>query len=210
MNAEMLHALLKTVMDRLDNPLIEFQPIEVELKDPLASERMLKKIGILRTMKCDIQPELYDWLKILPENAVLRGIIWLEEADGEQESEKPVNILKRKKEKKPLAGPHAKFWDELYLEGIIGNPLFMECFGIEPGLADWESKVAAQWEDARVVSDVAPAALLTLLREYFLGKQEPLTEEGQQVVALLAEIRLIEEKLKPVYAPDQYIDPSEL
>ena len=211
MKAEMLHALLETVMDRLDNPLIEFQPIEVELKDPLASERMLKKIGILRTMKCDIQPELYDWLKILPENAILRGIIWLEEADGvEQGSEKPVNILKRKKGEKPPVGPHAQFWEELFLEGIIGNPLFMECFGIEPGLAEWESRIADHWEDARAASDVAPAALLTMIRMRYIGSNHPLDETGQKAIELIAEIRLIEEKIKPAYAPNQYIDPTEL
>jgi len=213
MKAEMLHALLETVMDRLDNPLIEFQPIEVELKDPLASERMLKKIGILRTMKCDIQPELYDWLKILPENAILRGIIWLEEADeAEQGSEKPVSILKRKKGEKPPVGPYAKFWEELFLEGIISNPLMMELFLIEPGLADWESKVVKPWQSqgANLVSDVAPELLLTLIRDYYLGVAEPLDETGKKAIELIAEIRLIEEKIKPAYAPNQYIDPTEL
>lgn len=154
MNAETLHQLLTEMRERLEHPLGHMRPVEVALKDPIPSESRPKKVGILRKARFDIDADFYDWLMTLPENCVLKGILWMEE-EGE-----PV----QKKTKKPAKGPHGKFWQEMFLEGVIGRADFQQWTGVSPGLEKWEEAVRALFgKDS--LTDVSPEMLLAKLQE---------------------------------------------
>jgi len=158
LSIEQLAALLKEVMTRLDHPLPEMRPVELELKDPLARETNTKAVGWTRKVTGDITIEFYEWLKTLPDNAILKGFIWLEEAEPTQTPEIT------KKEKKPKKGPHGKFWEELFLEGIIGTHEFKTIFGLPDGLGNWNEIVRARFEKDSL-THISPDEVLMYIRK---------------------------------------------
>lgn len=158
LSAEQITALLQEMMARLDHPLPEMRPVEIELKDALARETNTKAVGWTRKVTGDITVEFYEWLKTLPDNAILKGFIWLEEVEPIQTPEIA------KKEKKPKKGPHGKFWEELFLEGIIGTHEFKTIFGLPDGLDNWNEIVRARFEKDSL-THIAPDEVLMYIRK---------------------------------------------
>lgn len=191
MDAEQLQELLKEMMARFDHPLGHMRPVEFMLKDPLPSETRPKKIGIITKAKFDILKEFYDWLMVAPENCVMRCIGWIEE-EGEGQ---PVVTTK-----KPEKGTHGKFWQEMFLEGIIGRADFQQWTGVQPGLEGWEKILRALFEKESLTF-VSPEMLLEYLRK----------EAGpDRLKGLLKAIEGIAKLGEPEFPPDQYFSPFDL
>lgn len=196
MDAEQLQELLKEMMARLDHPLEYMRPVEFELKDPLPSETRPKKLGVITRAKFDILKEFYDWLMCAPENCVMRCIGWIEE---EGEGQPTVTVTKQKKVK-PEKGTHGKFWQEMFLEGIIGRADFQQWTGVQPGLDGWEKIVRKIFEQDSLTF-VSPEMLLTWLRE----------QAGpDRLKGLLKAIEGIAKLGEPEFPPDQYFSPFDL
>jgi len=195
MNAEQLHQALTEMQARLEHPLEHMRPVEFQLKDPLPSETRVKKVGVITRAKFDILKEFYDWLMCAPENCVMRCIGWIEE-EGEGQ---PIVTTKPKKAK-PEKGTHGKFWQEMFLEGIIGRADFMQWTGVQPGLEDWEKIVRAIFEKESLTF-VSPKMLLDWLRK----------EAGpDRLKELLKAIESIANSREPEFPPDQYFSPFDL
>lgn len=80
MSPEQITELLKELLERVEHPLEMMRPMEVSLKDPTPSESRRRIIGIVRRSGFDIDTDVYNWLQnVIPEKAVLKGILWLEE-----------------------------------------------------------------------------------------------------------------------------------
>ncbi len=196
MDAEQLQEWFKEMMARFDHPLEHMRPVEFQLKDPLPSETRPKKIGIITKAKFDILKEFYDWLMVAPENCVMRCIGWIEE-EGEGQ---PVVTTKTKKAGKPEKGKHGKFWQEMFLEGIIGRADFQQWTGVQPGLDGWEKTVRAIFEQDSLTF-VSPEMLLEYLRK----------EAGpDRLKNLLKTIEKIANLGEPNFPPDQYFSPFDL
>lgn len=140
LSAEQITALLQEMMARLDHPLLEMRPVEIELKDPLARETNTKAVGWTRKVTGDITIEFYEWLKTLPDNAILKGFIWLEEAVPAQQPE----IAKKEKRPAKEKGPHGKFWQEMVHAGINTLPEFQAIFDIQ-NPDKWNEEVRAKF-----------------------------------------------------------------
>ncbi len=140
LSAEQITALLQEMMARLDHPLPEMRPVEIELKDPLARETNTKAVGWTRKVTGDITIEFYEWLKTLPDNAILKGFIWLEEAVPAQQPE----IAKKEKRSAKEKGPHGKFWQEMVHAGINTLPEFQAIFDIQ-NPDKWNEEVRAKF-----------------------------------------------------------------
>jgi hypothetical protein len=196
MDAETLHTRLTEMQARLEHPLEHMRPVEFELKDPLPSETRVKKVGVITRAKFDILKEFYDWLMVAPENCVMRCIGWIEE-DGEGQ---PVVTTKPKKASKPEKGAHGKFWQEMFLEGIIGRADFQQWTGVQPGLEGWEKTVRALFEKDSLTF-VSPEMLLKWLREQ---------AGSDRLKGLLKAIEDIAKTGEPDFPPDQYFSPFDL
>lgn len=196
MDAEQLQEWLKEMMARLEHPLEHMRPVEFQLKDPLPSETRVKKVGVITRAKFDILKEFYDWLMVAPENCVMRCIGWIEE-EGEGQ---PIVTTKPKKASKPEKGTHGKFWQEMFLEGIIGRADFQQWTGVQPGLDGWEKIVRKIFEQDSLTF-VSPEMLLEWLRE----------QAGpDRLKGLLKAIEGIAKLGEPEFPADQYFSPFDL
>lgn len=177
LSAEQLKALLEEVGTRIDHPLPEMRPVAIEMKDPLGRETNSKAVGWTRKVTADIVVEFYEWLKTLPDNAILKGFVWLEEADATQ----PMGTAK-KEPKKPKKGPHGKFWQEMFLENVISRPEFKTLFGIPDNLKSWKEPL--RWHfSSDSLTHVSPAMLITKLKEAGLTE---LADQIQKIADSLA------------------------
>jgi len=197
MNAEQLHTLLTEMQARLEHPLGHMRPVEGTFKDPLGREGETLKYGVVRKMTCDITEETYLYLKMLPKPCVLRGVFWLEE---EGEGQPTVTVTKPKKASKPEKGTHGKFWQEMFLEGIIGRADFQQWTGVQPGLDGWEKTVRAIFEQDSLAF-VSSEMLLKWLRE----------QAGpDRLKGLLKAIEGVANLGEPEFPADQYFSPFDL
>lgn len=199
MDAEQLHTLLTEMQARLEHPLGHMRPVEFQLKDPLPSETRVKKVGVITRAKFDILKEFYDWLMCAPENCVMRCIGWIEE-EGEGFERLPALPKKERKTSKPEKGTHGKFWQEMFLEGIIGRADFQQWTGVQPGLDGWEKIVRAIFEQDSLTF-VSPEMLLEYLRK----------EAGpDRLKGLLKAIEGIANLGEPEFPTNQYFSPFDL
>ena len=171
-SAEQLHVLLHQLLERLKQPLPEMQPIHTQLKDPVPRETRPKKIGILRKSTFDIDSEFYEWLKWMPENVVINCIMWVEElpaAENPPTEDTPAQMIVPKKQRSvtsiPKDGPHGKFWQEMFLEGIIGRQDFRQLMGIPENLSEWSERVREIF-GSHSLTHISPADLI----EWIEGK----------------------------------------
>ena len=196
LTTEQLKDLLAEMMARFDHPLEYMRPVEFQLKDPLPSETRVKKVGVITRAKFDILKEFYDWLMCAPENCVMRCIGWIEE-EGEGQ---PAVTTKPKKASKPEKGTHGKFWQEMFLEGIIGRADFQQWTGVQPGLDGWEKTLRALFEKESLTF-VSPEMLLDFLRK----------EAGpDRLKGLLKAIEGVANLGEPEFPADQYFSPFDL
>lgn len=196
MTPEQLHALLKELLARLDNPLPQMQPIEVALKDPLPREARTKQVGVTRKVTFDLDKETYDWLMVdIPETAILKGILWLEEPGEIGEAVTPAKP-KRSKTSIPKDGPHGEFWQEMFLEGVIGQNDFKQLTGVADGLADWHETIRALFETPSL-TNISPDTLLLWL-------------VGRAQDDLIDKVRRIAKSQEPEFPVGQYYSPFDL
>ena len=193
MNAETLHQLLTEVQERLEHPLEYMRPVEVALKDPIPSESRPKKVGVIRKARFDIDSDFYGWLMTLPENCILKGIVWMEEEGEPAEPAKP-------KKTKPAKGSHGKFWEEMFLEGVIGRADFQQWTGVQPGLDKWQEIVRALFEKDSL-TEVSPEMMV----EWLLKEAGP-----DRLDNLRKKIQSVADSLKPDFPEGQYFSPFDL
>lgn len=196
LTAEQLKELLAEMMARFDHPLPHMQPVEFQLKDPVPSETRPKRLGIITKAKFDILQDFYQWLIVAPETCTIRCIGWIEE-EGEGQ---PVVTTKTKKTSKAEKGTHGKFWQEMFLEGIIGRADFQQWTGVQPGLDGWEKTVRAIFEQDSLTF-VSPEMLLEWLR----NQAGP-----DRLKSLVKAIEGIANLGEPEFPADQYFSPFDL
>ncbi len=186
LSAEQLHAALSEMSGRLNHPLEWMRPILTELKDPAPTETRPRKIGVLRRARFDVLAEFYQTLMQMPEDVVLNCIIWAQET-----GEAPTPEI-AKKEKKPKKGPHGKFWEELFLEGIIGTHEFKTIFGLPDGLNNWNEVVRARFEKDSL-THISPDEVLMYIRKNHR------VEDGFEIdpSSLMARISAIGQQMSP-------------
>lgn len=197
LSVEQLHALLEEVQERLKNPLPEMQPFQVELKDPRPSERSTK-IGWIRKLSAEIDSEVYDQLKRLPDNYVLKGFLWLEEMPAEQQQTKTT---------KKTEGEYGQFWKDMFLEMVIGSADFKMTFpGLENGLENWSKTVAGHFGLVNEsLNTVGPKQLIA-----FIEKTWANTEKQGIVERLTRKINEVAGLSNSQFPPGQYFSPAML
>jgi hypothetical protein len=191
-NAETLHQLLTEVQERLEHPLEHLRPVEVALKDPVPSESRPRKVGVIRKARFDIDSDFYGWLMTLPENCVLKGIVWMEEGS--------VAVEPAKKKTKPTKGPYGKFWEEMFLEGVIGRADFQQWTGVQPGLDKWQETVRALFGKESLTEVSHEMMIEWLLKEAGPDRLDNLRKKIQSVA----------DSLKPDFPEGQYFSPFDL
>lgn len=194
MNAETLHAQLTEMQARLDHPLEYMRPRLFELKDPVPSESRPKNLGIVTKSRFDIQKELYNWLMTLPENCVIQCIGWVQEP-GEGE---PVPAKKTKAKPKPAKGEFGNFWQELFLEMVIGRADFRQWLRITD-MDKWTEEVK-QTLQVESLTTVSP----TMLIDWLLQEAGP--DRLTSLRAKIAEIGQLNEN----FPPGQFFSPWDM
>lgn len=209
LTAAQITELLKELMERVEHPLSHMEPFEVELKDPLPREARTKAAGLTRKATFDIDADLYRHLQdTVPENAILKGILWMEEAPEAPELKTqaeaaPTKEKTGRKPAKPASGPHGKFWEELYLEGIVGRKDFKYLFNIPDGLTGWNEIVRDEF-GFDSLTKVSPEELCQWIRN------RGIQEDGNAWTELLANIDGIVKKLDPRFADGQFLSPFDM
>lgn len=198
LTAEQLKELLAEMMARFDHPLQHMQPIEFQLRDPVPSETRPKRIGIITKAKFDILKDFYDWLIVAPEACTIRCIGWIEE-EGE-----PVEAPAKKKTKAQLKkesdGPHGAFWQDMFLEQIIGRSDFQQWTGIMPGLDGWKEKLHAIFS-VDSLTHISPE----MLTDWLANAAGP-----DRLKDLIAKIKSIAGMQAPSFPAGQYFSPFDL
>ena len=202
LSAEQITALLQEMMARLDHPLSEMRPVELELKDPLGRETNTKAVGWTRKVTGDITVELYEWLKTLPDNAILKGFIWLEEAEPIQAPE----IAKKEKKAVKEKGPHGKFWQEMVHAGINTLPEFQAIFDIQ-NPDKWNEEVRAKFGKTSLTF-VSPEEVIQYVRK------NSKVEDGFEIdpSSLMDKINAVTKKVSPspTLPPGQHFSPADI
>jgi len=203
MNAEQLQSLLQEIMARVDHSLVSMQPIEAEFKDPTPSERLLNKIGWLRKVSAEITPELYEWMKTQPDKYVLKGIVWVEEIE---ESPNPQPTQAKSKKAKKEKGEWGSFWQDMFLEGVIGRTDFKHLFDIPDGLTDWNKIVRGYFglTDGSL-TEVSPEQLIK-----WLEMAEHPSEVNPTTSGLIAKIKEVAGMGQPALPAGKTFSPAAL
>ncbi len=203
MNAEQLQFLLQEMMARVDHSLVSMQPIEAEFKDPTPSERLLNKIGWLRKVSAEITPELYEWMKTQPDKYVLKGIVWVEEI-GETPNPQPTQAKSKKVKKEK--GEWGSFWQDMFLEGVIGRTDFKHLFDIPDGLTDWNKIVRGYFglTDGSL-TEVSPEKLIE-----WLEMAEHPSEVNPTTSGLIAKIKEVAGMGQPALPAGKAFSPAAL
>lgn len=203
MSPEQIKTLLEELLARVEHPLEMMRPMEVELKDPTPSESRRKVIGIVRRSGFDVDTDVYNWLQnVIPEKAVLKGILWLEEESETTDAAQPTHVSK-KRSQKPPKGPHGKFWEELFLECFIGQERVKELWDIPSPLpTNWNDYVKVIFNEPDSLTNISPGAVMSWL----VKRGE--TELADQVGAISSKIKVKAEK--EVFPAGQYFSPFQL
>lgn len=203
MSPEQIKTLLEELLARVEHPLEMMRPMEVSLKDPTPSESRRKVIGIVRRSGFDVDTDVYNWLQnVIPEKAVLKGILWLEEEAEPTDAAQPASTGK-KRSQKPPKGQHGTFWQELFLECFVGQERVKALWGLQTPLeTNWEDRVKVVFNEPDSLTNISPGAVMS----WFVKAGE--TDLADQVGSISSKIKTKAEK--EVFPAGQYFSPFDL
>jgi len=186
---EQLRAALAELQLRMDHALPAMRPFLVEMASPMPRESRRKASGVTRAVTFDIDGELYQHLQVnVPETAVLRGILWIEDAPAEMSPAMQLQApgRTRRNSSAPRLAPAgnsewAFFWNDfrqhvLRMEGVADALQVVD-------QNEWAATLRARYGAVQSMSEIDPAVMIADLEAAGLKKAPA---RCRQIIADLA------------------------
>lgn len=184
MTVEQLQAALAELQSRVEHALPAMRPFLVELGSPMPRESRRKVSGVTRAVVFDIDGDLYQHLQVnVPETAVLKGIVWIEDAPAPLSPAMQLQAPGRKAQLGPVIRPEwGFFWNDFRL-----HVLRMEGVAEALGVVDqneWASTLRARYGAVKSMGEIDPARVIADLEKAGLKKAPA---RCRQIIADLAQ-----------------------
>lgn len=183
MTVEQLQAALAELQSRVEHALPAMRPFLVEMGSPMPRESRRKISGVTRAVTFDIDGDLYQHLQVnVPETAVLKGILWIEDAPVEMSPVMQLQAPGRKAQAGPAIHPEwGFFWNDFRL-----HVLRMEGVAEALGVVDqdsWAPILRARYRAVKSMGEIDPARVIADLEAAGLKKAPA---RCRQIIADLA------------------------
>lgn len=170
MTIEQLQAALAELQSRVEHALPAMRPFLVELGSPMPRESRRKVSGVTRAVTFDIDGDLYQHLQVnVPETAVLKGVLWIEDAPVEMSPAMQVQAPGRKAQLGPVIRPEwGFFWNDFRLH-VLRMEGVTDALGIDDQ-EKWAHTLRARYGDVVSLGEVDPARVIADLEQAGLKK----------------------------------------